>query len=548
MKSVMGDETQNTREDVFADYLTYYKQVWPQGDLSICQETEVTEKAKRFLLTESNPDSRFTVFDFYGTVECLTEGRREFRDALRELAKATELLEMLCVNLFLFPWKKEIKTLKTFTGPFVYWIKPVLPQTMVKYILESIGYHPETDMEYRLDKSADPEKATQMGFELFLARQECEYLLEVGQNRPWDFMEILQQRSPQTPQSLCAASESLCAASESLCVQEEQVEESAPAAGENASLQENRDEELDRGHSLVDPGMIPPEEAQPLPGTGGGGAEDSGQCPQSLEFRPPEETVEPDGGQSRLFMTDDRSILEMREHYPDLAFRQKPIFGEQQGQSRQKMGRRTPKGGTVAGSDLSTPSSAVRLPESRPAASVTAVSPKLARRPPEPHAQDKDPVETETHQAQKPASPQGPGPRGAQTMAEASQASEDETIVSELAQRMGQMSVKENRAETDLKFPVEETAWQDEGKASPIGSPRERSQPIMCHPSQVQLCSISSCHACDCSGAPPGDGVGCDTIKEPPQPFYIPPSPEGGPQALVDDLLNTYVMVEHDQK
>lgn len=113
MKRVMGEETQSEREDVFDEYLIYYEQVWPQGDLRLCQDTEVTEKAKRFLLAESSPGSRFTVFDFYRTVsECLKEGGRDCRYVIKQLIKATEVLEVLCINLFLFPWKKEIKTLK----------------------------------------------------------------------------------------------------------------------------------------------------------------------------------------------------------------------------------------------------------------------------------------------------------------------------------------------------------------------------------------------------------------------------------------------------
>ncbi|KAG5849298.1 hypothetical protein ANANG_G00108460 [Anguilla anguilla] len=344
MKSVMGEESQNAREDAFNDYLIYYQQVWPQGNLSLCQETEVAEKARRFLLTETNPDSRFTVFGFYRTVsECLTEGRRECRDVLKDLVKATEVLEMLCVNLFLFPWKKEIKTLKTFTGPFVYWIKPVLPQGMVKSILESIGYRPETDMEYRLDANVDPGTAARMGFELFLARQECEYLLEVmGQSGCWEFDPVLMQRFPQAPLCPCEASEG---------VREDLGAEPAPADRENASLhvsrkeeeeeeEEEGEEELDRGRSLVDPGEEGrPEEGLTSAGAAGGGDEGP-EVPRSLEFPPPNGPGEPVVGPARSLLTDDGSIREMREHYPDLTFRQKPVFGSRRARPRGRRGRR----------------------------------------------------------------------------------------------------------------------------------------------------------------------------------------------------------------
>ncbi|KAJ8247302.1 hypothetical protein GJAV_G00244740 [Gymnothorax javanicus] len=546
MRSVPGEEGQNPRDVVFADYLNYYRQVWPQGNLILCLDTEVTEKAKRFLLTERNPDSRFAVFDFYRTVsECLMEGRRECRHVLKQLLKATETLEMISVNLCLFPWRKEIKTLKTFTGPFVYSIKPVLPPSVVKCILESIGYRPETEMEYRLDESADSEKAALMAFELFLARLECEYLLEVmGQEGSYECMEILQQRAPQAPLSFIEAREQV----------QEELEKLVPEGSESASLKAWGEEELDQGCSLVDPGEALPEESQTVVGTAGDGEEDPKQCPQSLELQPVDEArAEPRSGQTRGFLTEDKSILEMQAQYPDLSFRQKPIFGMQKGPhagpSRQK---RAPKGGAVAGGDLGTSVSPTRVSECRPATSVVAVSPKLKRHLPDTQSQEKDPVETEVDHSQTPVPAQSTGSGEAQRAAENSEASVDEHIVSELTERMGQMSVKEYCADTDLKFPVEETSWQccHGNEAKPLSSPGDQAQPIMCHPSQAHHCNMADCLTCGCSDALP-----CDTLTEPPQSFYIPRhslsslTPPAGPAPpLEEELLQTYVVVQREQK
>ncbi|KAJ8417765.1 hypothetical protein AAFF_G00226080 [Aldrovandia affinis] len=627
MKRVMGEDTQNAREDVFGEYLIYYEQVWPQGDLRLCQETQVTEKAKRVLLAEGSPDSRFTVFDFYRTVsECLKERRKDCRNVIKELIKATEFLEMLCINLFLFPWKKEIKTLKTFTGPFVYWIKPVLPQSTVKSILESIGYYPETDTEYRLDKSADSETVTRMGFELFLARQECEYLLEVmGQSRSWEHLEIFQQRASQAPHSLQEAGEG--------AEEEEEEEEEEDFARENTSLQVDAEEGMDSGHSLVDLG----EECQTIAKATGGGDEDLEQTPRSLEFQPQAGTVEPGVSPMCHIMTDDNSLLEMQRSYPDLAFRKRLIFreppGRPTGQGKQAGGRRTPDGGTVAVSDLSGPQSIAGLPESRPA-NDDAASPKLkgpaksTKRLTDIRAQDKDPAPADLHPA--PALSQGAGSSGAQVGSEnqasagaenqasagaenqadvgaenqasagaenqasagaenqasagaenqadvgpenqagvgpGNQATRDDSMVADLTEKMGQMTVKDFRADENLKYPVEETAPPDgrrchnDGKPAPINTPRDKAQPIVCNPSPVNLCSIAGCRSCDQSDTPQGNVPGCDTIKEPPHSYYIPPSTdppcplspgpeahEGHSQQQEDKLLQTYVVVEHNGK
>lgn len=101
------------RKKVFDEYLDYYNQTWPTGNLKLCKETPVTLKAERFLLSEIDPGERFTTFDFYQTSsECVKLGIKDCRSFFIALIKATEVLEMICVNLYLYPWKKEIKIIK----------------------------------------------------------------------------------------------------------------------------------------------------------------------------------------------------------------------------------------------------------------------------------------------------------------------------------------------------------------------------------------------------------------------------------------------------
>ncbi|NWU24281.1 SPAT2 protein, partial [Dyaphorophyia castanea] len=99
--------------------------------------------------------------------------------ALRDLLKALELLEVLCVNLLLCPWRREIRSLKTFTGNFVYYIQPVLPEDIVKAVLEKIGYVATTATEFSLVEKRNNEETKQTAFEIFLARIECEAILEM---------------------------------------------------------------------------------------------------------------------------------------------------------------------------------------------------------------------------------------------------------------------------------------------------------------------------------------------------------------------------------
>ncbi|XP_010286848.1 PREDICTED: uncharacterized protein LOC104621916, partial [Phaethon lepturus] len=114
----------------------------------------------------------------------------------RDLLKALEVLELLCVNLLLSPWRKEIRSLKTFTGNFVYYIQSVLPDDIVKTVLEKIGYTETTATEFSLVKKRNNEETKQTAFEIFLARIECETILEMtNEEKHGNLEKTLQKRT-----------------------------------------------------------------------------------------------------------------------------------------------------------------------------------------------------------------------------------------------------------------------------------------------------------------------------------------------------------------
>ncbi|NXJ61401.1 SPAT2 protein, partial [Rostratula benghalensis] len=117
---------------------------------------------------------------------------------LRDLLKALEVLELLCVNLLICPWRKEIRSLKTFTGNFVYYIQSVLPDDIVKTVLEKIGYTATTATEFSLVKERNNEQTKQTAFEIFLARIECETILEMTNAEKRGNLEASLQKRTQT--------------------------------------------------------------------------------------------------------------------------------------------------------------------------------------------------------------------------------------------------------------------------------------------------------------------------------------------------------------
>ncbi|XP_034537248.1 uncharacterized protein LOC117811213 isoform X2 [Notolabrus celidotus] len=176
-----GENSEVSRLEVFEDYVKCFLQVCTE--VGPCREDRLLEKAAQYLLTEPELRGIFTHFPFYQSVEegCRASGE-DCRRFLSAVIKATELLETLCVNIVLQPWKKEIKTLKTFTGPFVYGLLPVFSSSTIQSILASIGYLPHADTpvsEYRLCEEVDPDRVKLVGFELLLARVECCHLLEL---------------------------------------------------------------------------------------------------------------------------------------------------------------------------------------------------------------------------------------------------------------------------------------------------------------------------------------------------------------------------------
>ncbi|XP_053809134.1 uncharacterized protein LOC128793744 [Vidua chalybeata] len=174
-----------------------------QGQPAACADPALKARARRLL----GPGRRGAL-DVRGVAERCRRARGG--RALRDLLKALELLELLCVNLLLCPWRREIRSLKclqlphlqkeqkTFTGNFVYYIQPVLPEDIVKAVLEKIGYVATTPTEFSLVKKRNNEETKQTAFEIFLARIECEAILEMTNEETHGNLEKSLQQGTQT--------------------------------------------------------------------------------------------------------------------------------------------------------------------------------------------------------------------------------------------------------------------------------------------------------------------------------------------------------------
>ncbi|XP_064015990.1 uncharacterized protein LOC135184306 [Pogoniulus pusillus] len=179
-------------EEVLRDYLGYYAARAAQGELVVCHEASLKARARR-LLGVGRPGA----LDVCSLAERCRRARGERGSSvLRDLLRALEVLELLCVNLLLCPWRKEIRSLKTFTGNFVYYIQSVLPDDIVTTVLEKIGYTATTATEFSLVRKRNNEETKQTAFEIFLARIECETILELtSEEKHGNVEKTLQKRT-----------------------------------------------------------------------------------------------------------------------------------------------------------------------------------------------------------------------------------------------------------------------------------------------------------------------------------------------------------------
>ncbi|OXB58288.1 hypothetical protein ASZ78_013034 [Callipepla squamata] len=186
----MEEPAAEEEEEVLRDYVAYYAARGAEGRLAACDEAALKARARRL------PERRGAL-DVRGVAQrCRRARGRRGGSVLRDLLKALEVLELLCVNLLLSPWRKEIRSLKTFTGNFVYYVQSVLPDDIVKTVLEKIGYIATTATEFSLVRKRNNEETKQTAFEIFLARIECETILEMtNEEKHGDLEKTLQKRS-----------------------------------------------------------------------------------------------------------------------------------------------------------------------------------------------------------------------------------------------------------------------------------------------------------------------------------------------------------------
>ncbi|XP_026527827.1 uncharacterized protein LOC113414921 [Notechis scutatus] len=192
------------REEVLQGYRAFYRAGWAEGKLRLCNEAPLKSRAGLLRVAQAGKWDVGAIAQSCGKMRGRRRGEKEEEEEagsaaaaalFRKLSQAFGYLELLCINLCLSPWRKEIKSLKTFTGNFVYYVKSILPESVVQQLLSEIGYVATSATEYSLVRKPNEVEAENTAFEIFLARIECENLLEVARDmKDSDLADILQMR------------------------------------------------------------------------------------------------------------------------------------------------------------------------------------------------------------------------------------------------------------------------------------------------------------------------------------------------------------------
>ncbi|KAF0036180.1 hypothetical protein F2P81_011492 [Scophthalmus maximus] len=193
------------KEDLFRRYVTALERrleeggdyrgigTAPEGHRSRHKDSEALLSTATALLGAYQPDpaQRFRMVRFYEVLENSLRCQRGGN--LKSLERAFHTLETICTNLLLFPWKKEFRCIKTFTGPYVYHLQSAISEAELRSLMRIIGYACDHDSKFHLQEHpGGTNHLRQLAFELFLAQAECRLLGEPCRSRElWTLFQLI---------------------------------------------------------------------------------------------------------------------------------------------------------------------------------------------------------------------------------------------------------------------------------------------------------------------------------------------------------------------
>ncbi|XP_062923186.1 spermatogenesis associated 2-like [Mobula hypostoma] len=163
-------------------YLERYKKVCEESSLGhngICHDNKLKEQIRQWLIKSGAHLASLLWVDVHEIIAKSLQRSHNNPNIFKKLIGAFELLEMAAANLFQYPWRNEFKTIKTFSGAYVYHLKPTICNEDLERIFKRMGYRVKDNLELEVGDLPHASQLISLAFNFFVARTECEILLEV---------------------------------------------------------------------------------------------------------------------------------------------------------------------------------------------------------------------------------------------------------------------------------------------------------------------------------------------------------------------------------
>ncbi|XP_041123816.1 spermatogenesis associated 2-like [Polyodon spathula] len=168
-----------SRKDICKEYRKVLETCLEKGHADIICRDAALVAITRKLLIEAGKELHGYLENMFEIITDSLQQEPCLETGLEKLRKAFEILELASLNLYLSPWRQEFKIIKTYSGVYIHYLKPVLSDHNIVELFQKMGYRKrdKNQLEIAILPSSEDQLKLACGF--FTARSECDLLLEV---------------------------------------------------------------------------------------------------------------------------------------------------------------------------------------------------------------------------------------------------------------------------------------------------------------------------------------------------------------------------------
>ncbi|XP_075045164.1 spermatogenesis-associated protein 2-like protein [Mixophyes fleayi] len=164
---------------LLAEYSSWLHSASTLGEIAPCTDKELIDRLRQIILEE--PDLHNSLRnDAFSLIDRGLQNKADLLSALKDIADAFQTLEQASLHLYCTPWRKELHTIRTFSGHYVHVLGAALPQDALFMAFKKLGYEPQengTCLAIRVQPSPQTLLGSALGF--LAAQLECRILADI---------------------------------------------------------------------------------------------------------------------------------------------------------------------------------------------------------------------------------------------------------------------------------------------------------------------------------------------------------------------------------